>query len=310
MATCAGGRRECARLFHYRIDPYSIATAYRIRCRYAIWLPPRGHGGNRHFHRSSSASPPFAERIVQDPFNELLAADTLNIAQSAGFLPESPTARLWVSLFQPLARSGLPPDQAFWVMARLDRSARLRPRSTLPATVVRLHAIEMVQRAYRPACPSVRVYARAPPEWELRQQTGNFAGSAHQFLFTELPERQCHITAGRQRYRSTLAFASRFTGSRLEFASPAPAQTGMPSESRSAAARGHRHGSQLGLSRLIAPYKRQIQLDAHPTPQMAEYRHPSRWIRRRSSSSRPASCHRALRQISLMRRCVIHRPAR
>ena len=158
----------------------------------------------------------FAERDGQDPFIELLAADTLNVAQSAEPKLLVTDRRLWVSLataagafailvWMIAAGPGFLGYGAslLWTGPHTDKPAIYDLRVTPGDAVVRRHADQMV--AALPIglrSPSVKLYARfrSSSKWEeiamQPKAAGSFAGG-YQFLFAGLPEDvEYYVTAG------------------------------------------------------------------------------------------------------------------
>jgi hypothetical protein len=158
----------------------------------------------------------FSERDGQDPFIELLAGDTLDVAQSAEPKQLVTDRRLWVSLGTGVGAFAI----LIWVIAAgpgfLGYGASLLwtgPHHDKPAlydlrvvpgdAVVRRHADQMVSALpIGLRSPSVKVHARfqSSHKWEeiamLPKATGSFAGG-YEFLFAGLPENvEYYVTAG------------------------------------------------------------------------------------------------------------------
>jgi hypothetical protein len=158
----------------------------------------------------------FAERDGQDPFIELLAGDTLAIAQSAEPRQMVTDRRLWISLgtgagafailvWTIVAGPGFLGYGAslLWTGPQRGKPALYDLRVTPGDAVVRRHGDQMVSALPTGLrSPSVKLYARfqSSSKWEeiAMQPTaaGSFAGG-YQFLFAGLPENvEYYVTAG------------------------------------------------------------------------------------------------------------------
>jgi hypothetical protein len=158
----------------------------------------------------------FAERDGQDPFIELLAGDTLEVAQSAQPDQMVTDRRLWSSLgagvgafailvWMIAAGPGFLGYGAslLWTGPHSDKPALYDLRVTPGDAVVRRHADQMVSALpFGLRSPSVKLYAhfQSSGKWEeiAMQSTaaGSFAGG-YQFLFAGLPENvEYYVTAG------------------------------------------------------------------------------------------------------------------
>ncbi len=158
----------------------------------------------------------FTERDGQDPFIELLAGDTLEVAQFARPNEMVTDFRLWGSLaagvgafailiWMIVAGPGFLGYGAslLWTGPHRDKPPLYDLRVTPGDAVVRRHADQLV--AAIPTglrAPSVKLYARyqSSSKWEAivmqPQATGSFAGG-YQFLFAGLPENvEYYVTAG------------------------------------------------------------------------------------------------------------------
>ena len=193
----------------------------------------------------------FTERDGHDPFIELLAGDTLNIAQFAQPTELVTDLRLWSSLASGLGAFAI----LLWMIAAgpgfLGYGASLLwtgPHSGKPAlydlrvipgdAVVRRHADQLVSAIPTGlAAPSVKVHARfqSSSKWEdiamLPQAAGSFAGG-YQFLFAGLPENvEYYVTAGAM---TSKHFNIRVTDlpavTKIRVTYHYPAWTGMPPE--------------------------------------------------------------------------------
>jgi hypothetical protein len=158
----------------------------------------------------------FAERDGQDPFIELLAGDTLEVAQSAEPTQLVTTRRLWTSLGTAVGASavliwmiaGGPGFVGYgasllWTGPHRDKPALYDLRVTPGDAVVRRHADQLVSALPTGLrSPSVKLYARfqSSARWEeitmQAKAAGSFAGG-YQFLFAGLPENvEYYVTAG------------------------------------------------------------------------------------------------------------------
>ena len=158
----------------------------------------------------------FAERDGQDPFIELLAGDTLEVAQSAEPKQFVTDRRLWISLGTAVGAFAIliwmiaagPGFLGYgasllWTGPHRDKPALYDLRVTPGDAVVRRHADQMISALPTGLrSPSVKLYARfqSSSKWEeiAMQPTaaGSFAGG-YQFLFAGLPENvEYYVTAG------------------------------------------------------------------------------------------------------------------
>jgi hypothetical protein len=158
----------------------------------------------------------FTERDGQDPFIELLARDTLQVAQSAEPRQIVTDRRLWISLgtsagavavliWMIAAGPGYLGYGAslLWTGPHHDKPALYDLRVTPGDAVVRRHADQLVSALPTGLrSPSVKLYARFQnsPKWETiamqPKAAGSFAGG-YQFLFAGLPENvEYYVTAG------------------------------------------------------------------------------------------------------------------
>jgi hypothetical protein len=158
----------------------------------------------------------FTERDGQDPFIELLAGDTLEVAQFAQPRELVTDLRLWGSLAGGVGAFAV----LIWIIAagpgflgygasllwtgpHRDKPALYDLRVTPGNAVVRRHADQLVSALPTGLrAPSVKLYARfqSSPQWEQiamqPQSAGSFAGG-YQFLFAGLPENvEYYVTAG------------------------------------------------------------------------------------------------------------------
>jgi hypothetical protein len=157
----------------------------------------------------------FTERDGKDGFIELLAGDTLGVAQSAEPKQMVTDRRLWISLgtsvgalaalvWMIAAGPGFLGYGAslLWTGPHHDKPALYDLRVTPGDAVVRRHADQLVSALpIGLKDPSVKLYARfqSSSKWEeiaMQKAVGSFAGG-YQFLFGGLPESvEYYITAG------------------------------------------------------------------------------------------------------------------
>lgn len=158
----------------------------------------------------------FTERDGRDPFIELLAGDTLDVAQSAEPKQFVTGLRLWTSLAASVGSFAIliwmiaagPGFLGYgasllWTGPHRDRPALYNLRVTPGDAVVRRHADQMVSAIPTGLqSPSVRLHARyqSSSKWEeiamLPKAAGSFAGG-YEFVFAGLPENvEYYVTAG------------------------------------------------------------------------------------------------------------------
>ncbi len=158
----------------------------------------------------------FAERDGRDPFIELLAEDTLEVAQTAEPKLMVTDQQLWFSLAASVGAflvlvwmiAGGPGFLGYgasllWTGPHRDRPALYDLRVTPGDAVVRRHADQMVSALPTGLrSPAVKLYAKfqSSSKWEeismQPQAAGSFAGG-YQFLFAGLPENvEYYVTAG------------------------------------------------------------------------------------------------------------------
>jgi hypothetical protein len=158
----------------------------------------------------------FAERDGQDPFIELLAGDTLEIAQSAQPRQMVTDNRLWISLGTGVGALAI----LVWVIAagpgflgygasllwtgpHHDKPALYDLRVTPGDAVVRRHADQLVSALPTGLrSPIVKLFARfqSSSKWEeitMQAKAAGSFGGGYQFLFAGLPENvEYYVTAG------------------------------------------------------------------------------------------------------------------
>jgi hypothetical protein len=193
----------------------------------------------------------FTERDGRDPFIELLAGDTLEVAQSAEPKQLITDLRLWGSLAAGVAAFAIlvwmiaagPGFLGYgasllWTGPHHDKPALYDLRVTPGDAVVRRHADQMVSALPTGLrSPSVKVHARfqSSSKWEeiamLPKAVGSFAGG-YEFLFAGLPENvEYYVTAGAM---TSKHFNIRVTDlpavKQIRVTYHYPTWTGMPSE--------------------------------------------------------------------------------
>jgi hypothetical protein len=193
----------------------------------------------------------FTERDGYDPFIELLADDTLGIAQSAEPKQMVTDQRLWISLGAGFGAFAVliwmiaagPGFLGFgasllWTGPHPSRPSLYDLRVTPGDAVVRRHADQMVSALPTGLrSPSVKLYAhfQGSSKWEeiamLPKAAGSFAGG-YEFLFAGLPENvEYYVTAGAM---TSKRFNIRVTDlpavKQIRVTYHYPAWTGMPSE--------------------------------------------------------------------------------
>jgi hypothetical protein len=193
----------------------------------------------------------FAERDGQDPFIELLAGDTLEVAQSAQPKQMVTDRRLWISLgagagaiaalvWMIAAGPGFLGYGAslLWTGPHRDKPALYDLRVSPGDAVVRRHADQVVSALPTGLrSPSVKLYARFQnsSKWEeiamVPTAAGSFAGG-YQFVFASLLDNvEYYVTAGAM---TSKHFNIRVTDlpavKQIRVTYHYPAWTGMPSE--------------------------------------------------------------------------------
>jgi hypothetical protein len=190
----------------------------------------------------------FTERDRQDPFIELLAADTLGVAQSAEPTQLVTPSRLWTSLavsagafavliWMIAAGPGFLGYGASLLWTGPHREPIYDLRVTPGDAVVRRHADQMViALPSGMQSPAVKLFARfqSSSKWEeiaMHSAAGSFAG-AYEYLLAGLPENvEYYVTAGAMESKH---FNIRVTDlpavKQIRVTYHYPAWTGMPSD--------------------------------------------------------------------------------
>ena len=193
----------------------------------------------------------FTERDNLDPFIELLAGDTLTVAQTADPKQLITGRRLWISLGAAAAAVVLLlwmiaagpgflgyGSSLLWTGPHRDKPALYDLRVAPGDAVVRRHADQLVSAIPTGLrSPAVKLHARfqSSTKWEeipmQPQAAGSFAGG-YQFLFAGLPENvEYYVTAGAM---TSAHFNIRVTDlpavKQIRITYHYPAWTGMPSE--------------------------------------------------------------------------------
>ena len=202
---------------------FALISILAVAAAAGLALPLRRLTRRRAIGTAETAFPQFQQRLTtfterdgHDPFIELLAGDTLDIAQSAEPKRLVTDRRLWISLGTGLgafvvliwmiaAGPGFLGYGAslLWTGPHRDKPALYDLRVTPGDTVVRRHADQMVSALPTGLrSPSVKVHARfqSSSKWEeIAMQPkafGSFAGG-YEFLFAGLPENvEYYVTAG------------------------------------------------------------------------------------------------------------------
>ena len=193
----------------------------------------------------------FAEKDGHDPFIELLAGDTLKVAQSAEPAQMVTDQRLWMSFATGVGALAIlvwmitsgPGFLGYgaslvWTGPHHDKPALYDLRVTPGDAVVRRHADQLVSAipsGFR--SPSVKLYARyqSSSKWEtvaMQAKTAGSFGGGYQFLFAGLPENvEYYVTAGAmtsKHYNIKVTDLPAVKQIRVTY--HFPAWTGMPSE--------------------------------------------------------------------------------
>jgi hypothetical protein len=237
---------------------FGLILVLAISAAGGLALPLRRLTRRRAVGTVEAAFPQFQERLVtfterdgRDPFIELLAGDTLEVAQSAEPKQVVTDRRLWISLgagvgafvillWMIAAGPGFLGYGAslLWTGPHRDKPAPYDLRVTPGDAVVRRHADQLVSALPTGLrSPNVKLHARfqSSSKWEeiamQPQAAGSFAGG-YQFLFASLPENvEYYVTAGAM---TSKHFNIRVTNlpavKQIRVTYHYPAWTGMPSE--------------------------------------------------------------------------------
>ena len=237
---------------------FGLILILAIAAAAGLALPLRRLTRRRAVGTAEAAFPQFQQRLTtftecdgQDPFIELLARDTLKVAQSAEPKLIVTDRRLWISLgsgagafailvWTIAAGPGFLGYGAslLWTGPHHDKPALYDLRVTPGDAVVRRHADQLVSALPTGLrSPSVKLYARfqSSSKWEAiamqPKAAGSFAGG-YQFLFAGLPENvEYYVTAGAM---TSKHFNIRVTDlpavKQIRVTYHYPAWTGMPSE--------------------------------------------------------------------------------
>jgi hypothetical protein len=221
-------------------------------------LPLRRLTPSRAVRTAEAAFPQFQQRLTtfterdgQDPFIELLAADTLDVARSAEPTQLVTGRRLWTSIaisagafailiWMIAAGPGFLGYGAslLWTGPHHDKPALYELRVTPGDAIVRRHADQMVVALTTGLrSPSVKLFARFQnsSQWEEiamhRTAAGSFAGG-YEYLLAALPENvEYYVTAGAM---TSKHFNIRVTDlpavKQIRVTYHYPAWTGIPSE--------------------------------------------------------------------------------
>src|SRR5208282_3699118 len=202
---------------------FGLILVLAIAAAAGLALPLRRLTRRRAIGTAEAAFPQFQQRLTtfterdgRDPFIELLAGDTLEIARFAQPQQMVTNRRLWISLGAGIGAFAIlvwmiaagPGFLGYgaslvWTGPRSDKPALYDLRVTPGDAVVRRHADQLVSALPTGLrSPRVKLYARfqSSSKWEeiamQPTQAGSFAGG-YQFLFAGLPENvEYYVTAG------------------------------------------------------------------------------------------------------------------
>jgi hypothetical protein len=237
---------------------FALILILAVAAAAGLALPLRRLTRRRAVQTAEAAFPQFQQRLTtfterdgQDPFIELLAGDTLDVAQSAQPQQMVTDLRLWSSLAAGVGAFAIliwmiaagPGFLGYgasllWTGPHRDKPALYDLRVTPGDAVVRRHADQLVSALPTGLrAPKVKLYARyqSSSKWEAiamqPQAAGNFAGG-YQFLFAGLPENvEYYVTAGAM---TSKHFQIRVTDlpavKQIRVTYHYPTWTGMPSE--------------------------------------------------------------------------------
>src|SRR5271154_1715210 len=237
---------------------FGLILVLAIAAAAGLALPLRRLTRRRAIGTAEAAFPQFQQRLTtfterdgHDPFIELLAGDTLGIAQSAEPTQLVTDRRLWISLGTGIGAFAIllwmiaagPGFLGYgasllWTGTHTGKPALYDLRVTPGDAVVRRHADQTVSALPTGLRgPSVKMHARfqSSSKWEeiamLPKAAGSFAGG-YEFLFAGLPENvEYYVTAGAM---TSKHFNIRVTDlpavKQIRVTYHYPTWTGMPSE--------------------------------------------------------------------------------
>ncbi len=202
---------------------FALLLILAIAAGAGLALPLRRLTRRRAVGAAEAAFPQFQQRLVtfterdgHDPFIDLLAADTLDVAQSAEPKQMVSDRRLWSSLATSVASFAIlvwmiaaGPGfigygaSLLWTGPHSDKPSLYDLRVTPGDATIRRHADQLVSALPTGMqSPDVKLYARfqSSSKWEeiamQPQAVGSFAGG-YQFVFAGLPENvEYYVTAG------------------------------------------------------------------------------------------------------------------
>src|ERR1700733_2801738 len=237
---------------------FALILILAIAAAAGLALPLRRLTRRRAIGTAEAAFPQFQQRLTtfterdgHDPFIELLAGDTLEVARFAEPTQLVTDSRLWISLGASVGAFAIllwmiaagPGFLGYgaallWTGPHRDKPALYDLRVTPGDAVVRRHADQMVSALPTGLrAPSVKVHARfqSSAKWEeiamLPKAAGSFA-DGYEFLFAGLPENvEYYVTVGAM---TSQHFNIRVTDlpsvKQIRVTYHYPAWTGMPSE--------------------------------------------------------------------------------
>jgi hypothetical protein len=237
---------------------FVLILALAVAAAAGLALPLRRLTRRRAVRTAEAVFPQFQERLItfaerdgRDPFIELLAADTLAVAQTAGPKQMVTDRQLRISLsaivvavailiWMIAAGPGFLGYGAslLWTGEHHGKPAMYELRVTPGDAVVRRHADQVVSALpIGLRSPSVKLHARfqSSSGWEEiamhPQAFANFAGG-YQFLFASLPENvEYYVTAGAMTSKHfNIRVTNLPTVKQIRVTYHYPAWTGMPSE--------------------------------------------------------------------------------
>src|SRR5580700_5432568 len=237
---------------------FALILILAVAAAAGLALPLRRLTRRRAVHTAEGAFPQFQQRLTtfterdgQDPFIELLAGDTLQVAQFAQPREMVTDVRLWSSLAAGVGAFAIliwmivagPGFLGFgasllWTGPHRDKPALYDLRITPGDAVVRRQADQMVSALPTGLrSPTVKLYAhfQNSPKWEeitmQPKAVGSFAGG-YQFLFAGLPDNvEYYVTAGAMTSKHFNIHVSDLPAvKQIRVTYHYPAWTGMPSE--------------------------------------------------------------------------------